>query len=76
LRSTDRSVTEISLDVGFRSLGSFSTGFRALVGESPSDYAGRWHATATPAIPGCLALMHTRPVRSSSSREADARDQG
>jgi AraC-like DNA-binding protein len=76
LRNTNRSVTEISLDVGFRSLGSFSTGFRALVGESPSDYAGRWHATATPAIPGCLALMHTRPVRSSSSREADARDQG
>jgi AraC-like DNA-binding protein len=76
LRSTDRSVTEISLDVGFRSLGSFSAGFRGLVGESPSDYARRWHATATPAIPGCFTLMHTRPVRSSSSREADARGQG
>jgi AraC-like DNA-binding protein len=76
LRNTNRSITEISLDVGFRSLGSFSTGFRALTGESPSDYARRWHATATPAIPGCFTLMHTRPVRSSSSREADARDQG
>ena len=28
LRETDRSVTEVSLDVGFQSLGSFSTAFR------------------------------------------------
>jgi AraC-like DNA-binding protein len=26
--------------------------------------------------PGCFTLTHTRPVRSSSSREADERDQG
>jgi AraC-like DNA-binding protein len=38
LRNTPLSVTEISLDVGFRSLGSFSTAFRALVGESPREY--------------------------------------
>jgi AraC-like DNA-binding protein len=76
LRGTNRSVTEISLDVGFRSLGSFSSGFRALVGESPSDYARRWHATAAPAIPGCFTLMHTRPVGSSSFREAGARGPG
>jgi AraC-like DNA-binding protein len=33
LRGTDLTVTEVSLEVGFRSLGSFSGAFRALVGE-------------------------------------------
>src|SRR5918992_4643941 len=38
LRETDRSVTEISLDVGFASLGSFGRTFQAIVGESPTAY--------------------------------------
>ena len=38
LRETDRSVTDICLDVGFTSLGTFSRTFREVVGESPSDY--------------------------------------
>ena len=63
LRETDRSVTEVSLDVGFRSLGSFSTAFHELVGEPPRDYARRWREAHPPAIPGCFSMMHTRPVR-------------
>src|SRR5438034_9199212 len=35
LRETDRSVTDICLDVGFASLGTFSRTFREVVGESP-----------------------------------------
>ena len=35
LRSTDRSVTDICMDVGFSSLGTFSRVFRDIVGESP-----------------------------------------
>src|SRR6476661_4750434 len=42
LRETDRTVTEICLDVGFSSLGTFSRTFREIVGESPSAY--RQHA--------------------------------
>src|ERR687883_339963 len=38
LRETDRSVTDICLDVGFTSLGTFSRTFRDIVGETPSDY--------------------------------------
>src|ERR1700750_44648 len=38
LRQTERSVTEISLDVGFLSLGTFSRTFRDIVGESPSAF--------------------------------------
>lgn len=72
LRGTDLSVTQISVEVGFRSLGSFSTAFRKLVGEPPSAYARRWRATGAPAIPACFALMYTRPVASSSFREAGA----
>ena len=73
LRGTDLSVTEVSLEVGFRSLGSFSTAFRELVGEPPSDYARRWRAAAPPAIPACFTLMWTRPRESSTSGEANPR---
>ena len=76
LRSTELSVTEVSLEVGFRSLGSFSTVFRELVGEPPGEYASRSRAQAPPPIPGCFTLMYTRPLGSSSFREAGARRSG
>src|SRR5438067_9048906 len=38
LRETERSVTDVCLDVGFSSLGTFSRTFREIVGESPSEY--------------------------------------
>jgi len=38
LRETNRSVTDICLDVGFTSLGTFSRTFREIVGEPPSTY--------------------------------------
>jgi AraC-like DNA-binding protein len=69
LRGTDLSVTEISLEVGFQSLGSFGAAFRELVGESPGRYGRRWRDDAAPPIPACFTLMYTRPVGSSSPRE-------
>jgi AraC-like DNA-binding protein len=69
LRGTDLSVTEISLEVGFQSLGSFSVAFRELVGEFPGRYCRRWREKGVPPIPSCFTLMHTRPVASSSFRE-------
>src|SRR3954467_5719960 len=38
LRTTDRSVMEICLDVGFTSVGSFTTTFRRHVGVTPTAY--------------------------------------
>jgi AraC family transcriptional regulator len=38
LRETNRNVTEICLEAGFESLGSFSTLFRRTFGASPRDY--------------------------------------
>jgi AraC-like DNA-binding protein len=63
LRTANLSVTEVCFLVGFESLGSFSSLFRRLVGQSPSAYRASSLATgAVPAIPGCVVLMWTRPA--------------
>ena len=51
LRETDRSVTDICLDVGFSSLGTFSRTFREVLGESPREYRRRTQAAAQQASP-------------------------
>lgn len=58
LRCTDRSVTDICLDVGFTSLGTFSKTFHAIVGESPTEYRQRGLVVA---VPTCVAMAWTRP---------------
>jgi AraC-like DNA-binding protein len=76
LRETDRSVTDICLDVGFTSLGTFSRMFREVIGETPSRYrVGHGPIVA----PNCVQLAAMRPrvavgeaVRSSSFGEAIA----
>jgi transcriptional regulator GlxA family with amidase domain len=57
LRAVNLTVTEICMLVGFSSLGSFSSRFRELVGESPTEYRDRWAATGGPYIPGCFLFM-------------------
>jgi AraC-like DNA-binding protein len=54
LRSANLTVTEVCMMVGFSSLGSFSSRFRELVGESPTRYRDRWAARGGPYIPGCF----------------------
>jgi|SRR5579884_722008 len=58
LRETERSVTDICLDVGFSSLGTFSRTFRAIVGQSPSSYRER---AGRRAVPTCFAMAWSRP---------------
>jgi AraC-like DNA-binding protein len=62
LRRGDLSVSEVSLDVGCSSLGSFTTRFTELVGTSPGAYRRR-QAEATAGMPSCVAKQVTRPVR-------------
>ena len=58
LGQTRRDVTDVCLEVGFTSLGTFSRTFRDIVGESPTAYRGR----AVPvAVPNCFAMAWTRP---------------
>jgi transcriptional regulator GlxA family with amidase domain len=68
LRATVRSVTDICLDVGFTSLGTFGRSFRDIVGEAPSSYRKRGPIEA---VPNCFAMAWTRP---SSFGEAGARN--
>ncbi len=70
LRATDRSVTDICLDVGFTSLGTFSRSFREIIGEGPAIYRKRGPIMA---VPTCFAMAWTRP---SSFGEAGARHTG
>ena len=57
------SVTDACMAVGCTSLGSFSSKFAEVVGESPTSYRAREHA-AVDAMPNCIAKQRTRPVRS------------
>jgi AraC-like DNA-binding protein len=58
LRETERSITDICLDVGFSSLGTFSRTFRDIVGEAPSRYRDLHGPVAAP---NCFQMAHTRP---------------
>ena len=57
LRSANLTVTEVCMAVGYASLGSFSTRFRALTGESPVAYRDRWAARSAAHVPGCFLFM-------------------
>ncbi|GHE69710.1 transcriptional regulator [Streptomyces longispororuber] len=69
LRRGDMSVTEVCMAVGCTSLGSFSTRFTELVGETPSAYRARDHGDGA-AVPACIAKIHTRPVRNGEAKPA------
>ena len=58
LRHANLTVTEVCMLVGFASLGSFSTRFTQLVGESPTAYRNRWAARGGPHVPGCFLFMN------------------
>ncbi len=62
LRAGRLTVTEVCMAVGCTSLGSFSSSFTRLVGETPSAYRARDHSGSA-AVPACVAKIHTRPAR-------------
>jgi len=66
LRRGGKSVTEVCFEVGFSSLGTFSTRFTELVGMPPSVYREQAVGDMAGVAP-CVAKQVTRPVR---NREA------
>jgi AraC-like DNA-binding protein len=68
LRATNLTVTEVCHAVGFASLGSFSSRFKEIVGETPRQFQQRWGANA-PRIPGCFVLMWGLAERKTASQE-------
>jgi len=65
LRNTDRTVADICLAVGLRSLGSFTTTFRRTFGVSPLAYrAAHPPASSHVRIPTCVLQAYARPQSS------------
>jgi len=72
LRTTDRSVADICLTVGLRSVGSFTTSFKRTFGRTPTESRASYPpATTRVRIPTCVLLARGRP-QSSSFREDSA----
>src|SRR5579862_789581 len=69
LRRGDLSVTEVCFAVGCSSLGSFSSRFTEIVGETPSAYQARRHDAAA-SIPPCMLKIMGRPSRNGEARTA------
>src|SRR5262249_20905663 len=69
LRETDRSITDVCLDVGFTSLGTFSRTFREIVGETPSAYR---RGNGPIVAPNCVQMANTRPRLTAAELEAAA----
>ena len=66
------SVTDTCMAVGCTSLGSFSSRFHAITGETPSAYRARDHSAVT-AMPSCLVRVVCRPGPSSFREGIDRR---
>jgi len=63
LRTTDRSVAEICITVGLRSIGSFTTSFGRAFGQTPTEYRASYPPAANRArIPACMLRARGRPT--------------
>lgn len=72
LRTTNLTVTEVCFAVGFASLGSFSSRFSAVTGETPRDFQKRYAATGAPRIPGCYVFMWGLAERHRNTESGDS----
>ena len=62
LRSTDRTVADICMLVGWSSVGSFTTSFQRMFGLSPTAYrAAHPPASRLAVIPTCVVRAYGRP---------------
>jgi AraC-like DNA-binding protein len=74
LRNTDRTVADICLLVGLRSVGSFTTRFGRTFGLSPTVYrAAHPPAVARVRVPTCVLQAHARPQSSRFGEDSRVR---
>jgi AraC-like DNA-binding protein len=72
LRATDRSVLEICLSVGLRSVGSFTTSFTRMYGMAPTAYRASYPPAAERVmVPACVARAYGRPQRRTFREDSD-----
>jgi len=70
LRESERNVTDVCLDVGFGSLGTFSRTFHDIVGVTPTEYRD---LGAVMAVPTCFSMTWTRPSSFGEARPKNGR---
>ena len=68
------SVTNTCMAVGCTSLGSFSSRFTEIVGESPSQYRARDHRDLR-VVPPCVIKLAGRPQRTTAAPQTATRSQ-
>jgi AraC-like DNA-binding protein len=74
LRTTDRSVAEVCVEVGLTSVGSFTSSFTRTYGVSPTAYrASHPPARAYAIVPSCVVKAHSRPSSRFGEDKAAAR---
>lgn len=72
LRNTDYSVTNISLAVGLRSLGSFTTSFTRMFGQPPTAYRRAFPpAAAHVRVPDCVVRAYGQPQHRTFREDTD-----
>ena len=73
LRTTDRSVADICVSVGLRSVGSFTTSFTRTYGMSPTAYRAAFPPASQHAlVPACVARVYGRPKHSTFREDSAA----
>ncbi|HEU4450533.1 MAG TPA: AraC family transcriptional regulator [Gaiellaceae bacterium] len=74
LRNTDRTVADICLLVGLRSVGSFTTSFGRVFGLSPTAYRAAHAPAVTRArVPTCVLQAYARPYSSTFGEDGRER---
>jgi AraC-like DNA-binding protein len=72
LRMTDWSVAEVCLEVGLRSIGSFTTSFKRAYGQTPTEYRASQAPAATFAkVPSCVLRTYLRPQSARFKKTGD-----
>ena len=73
LRNTDRSVADVCMTVGLRSVGSFTTTFGRTYGMTPTEYRSANPPAAIRArIPTCVLQAYARPQSSTFGEDRRA----
>ena len=74
LRNTDRSVADVCLLIGLRSIGSFTTSFGRTFGMSPTAYrAAHTPAVTRARVPTCVLQAYARPPSSTFREDSRSR---
>jgi AraC-like DNA-binding protein len=77
LRTTDMTVAEVCLAVGFTSVGSFTTTFRRQVGATPTTFRRAYAGpSAADRVPLCFAMAWSRRAGDGAFREDRAPSAG